>query len=68
MISAGMDHWIDINLDMLNRDSVSAVEMLEKIKRHEDRILQLKTMMKSTLDGALQKIRQDLKTGRGPVF
>ena len=51
-----MDHWIDINLEMLNRDSVSAVDMLEKIKRHEARILQLKTMMKSTLDGALQKM------------
>ena len=62
MISSGVDHWIDINLDMLNRDSVSADEMLEKIKRHEARILQLKTMMKSTLDGALQKIRQDIKT------
>ncbi len=62
VISAGVDHWIDINLDILNRDSVSADEMLEKIKRHEARILQLKTMMKSTLDGALQKIRQDLKT------
>ena len=62
VISAGMDHWIDINLDILNRDSVSADEMLEKIKRHEARILQLKTMMKSTLDGALQKIRQDIKT------
>jgi GTPase SAR1 family protein len=62
VISAGVDHWIDINLDMLNRDSVSADEMLEKIKRHEARILQLKTMMKSTLDGALQKIRQDIKT------
>lgn len=61
VISAGMNHWIDINLDMLNRDSVSAIEMLDKIKRHEDRILQLKSMMKSTLDGALQKIRQDLK-------
>ncbi len=62
VISAGMDHWVDINLDMLNRDAVSAVEMLEKIKRHDTKILQLKTMMKSTLDGALQKIRQDLKT------
>jgi hypothetical protein len=62
VIAAGMDHGIELNLEMLNRDSASAVEMLEKIQRHEARILQLKTMMKSTLDGALQKIRQDLKT------
>ena len=62
VISAGVDHWIDINLDMLNRDSVSAVEMLEKIKRHEAKILQLKTMMKSTLEGALQRLRQNLRT------
>jgi GTPase SAR1 family protein len=62
VISAGVDHWIELNLDMLNRDSAGAVEMLEKMKRHEARILQLKTMMKSTLDGALQKISQDLKT------
>jgi len=68
VISAGMDHWIDLNLDILNRDSVSAVEMLEKIKRHDARILQLKTMMKSTLDGALQKIRQDLKTNVDRFF
>ena len=68
VISAGMDHWIDINLGMLNRDAVSALEMLEKIKRHEARILQLKNMMKSTLDGALQKIRQDLKTDVNRFF
>ncbi len=68
VISAGMDHWIDINLDMLNRDAVSAVEMLERIKRHEARILQLKTMLKSTLDGALQKIRQNQKTDVNRFF
>ena len=62
VISAGMDYGIDINLDILSRDAAGASEMLERIKRHEAGILQLKTMMKSTLDGALQKIRQELKT------
>ena len=62
VISASVDHWIELNLELLNRDSASADDMLEKINRHQARILQLKTMMKSTLDGALQKIRQDLKT------
>jgi hypothetical protein len=61
VISAGVDHWIDINLDMQSRDAVGASEMLERIKRHEDRILQLKAMIQSTLDGTLQKIRQELK-------
>jgi GTPase SAR1 family protein len=68
VISAGMDYWIDINVDMLSRDAVGASEMLERIKRHEARILQLKIMVKSTLDGALQKIRQELKTDVNRFF
>ena len=61
VIAAGMDHWIDIHLDILSRDAVGASEMLERIKRHESRILQLKTMINSTLDGARQNIRQELR-------
>jgi len=61
VISAGVDHWIDLNLDILSRDAAGATEMLERIKRHESRMLQLKTMVKSTLDGAIQKIRQELR-------
>ncbi len=62
VISAGVDHWIGVNLEMLSRDAAGAAGMLENIKRHEARILQLKTLVKTTLDGALQKIKQDLKT------
>lgn len=62
VISAGVDHWIGVNQDMLSRDVVGATEMLERIKRHESKIIQLKSMIKSTLDGALQKIRQELRT------
>ena len=62
VIAASLDHWIDINLDILNRDSVNADEMLDKIRRHQAKILQLKSMMKSTLDGALQTIQLELRS------
>ncbi len=68
VISTSLDHLLAINMDILNRDSESAGEMLEKIKQHQTQILQLKTMMKSTLDGALQKIRKELKSDVDSFF
>lgn len=68
VISTSLDHLLAINMDILNRDSESAGEMLEKIKSHQTKILQLKTMTKSTLDGALQKIRKELKSDVDSFF
>ncbi len=58
----GVEHWVDLNLNILNRSSVSASEILGKIQNHQAKLLQLKNMMKSTLDGALSKIKQELRS------
>ncbi len=62
VVLSGVEHWIDLNLNMLNRNTASASEMVGKIQSHQGKLLQLKNMMKSTLDGALQKIKQELRS------
>ncbi len=61
VISSGMDNWIRINQDILARNASDANEIVEKIKHHQNSINQIKSMIKNTLDGSIQKIRQELK-------
>ncbi len=60
-ISSGFEYWIGINKDILLRDTDSAIEIIDKITRHKQRMDQIESMVQSTLDGALKKIKKDLK-------
>ncbi len=61
VISSGMDHWIYLNQNLLAKDANSAKTIIEKVKQHQGRINQLRSMMKSTLDGSIQKLKRELK-------
>ena len=62
VISTGIDHWILLNQKILSKDASSAGEIIEKIKHHQGSMNQMKSVIKSTLDGAVQKIEQKAKT------
>lgn len=61
VISSGLDHWIFVNQNILSKDTNSANTIIEKVKQHQGRIDQVRSIMKSTLDGSIRKIKQELK-------
>ncbi|HUV78340.1 MAG TPA: dynamin family protein [Desulfobacterales bacterium] len=62
IISSGMERWIYFNQNMLTRDAHSANEIVEKIKKHQEGMRHIKSVIKNTLTGSTKKINQDLKT------
>ena len=61
VVASGFKGWIDVGKDLMNRDASSAEEMTNKLKQHQLRITQLQSVIKSTLDGAVDKLKKDLK-------
>ncbi len=62
VISSGAAHWILIRQNILAKDADSASEIVGKIKSHQIRMNQIKSMIKNTLDGSIQKIKRELKS------
>ncbi|MEE4358271.1 MAG: dynamin family protein [Desulfococcaceae bacterium] len=68
VISAGLRHRISLNRDLLQRDASGVGEMLESIRRHQEKTLEIRSMIRSTLDGAVRKIQQTLRTDTDRFF
>ncbi len=62
MVQQGMAHWSKVNRDILTCDRGKVTEMVTKISTDQVRIDQIRTMIKSTLDGAVRKIKQDMRS------
>ncbi|MBW2486520.1 MAG: dynamin family protein [Deltaproteobacteria bacterium] len=60
VIVSGMENWIGINQDILARDSESAQELIQRLKEHQDRVDQMKTVLQTTISGAVSKIKKKL--------
>ncbi len=61
VIISGLRDWVQINHEVFSRDAESASAIVDKIKQHHLQINGIKAMINSTLDGAVQKVRQELK-------
>lgn len=61
IISSGLQFLIDINNDVLKKDTDSVNEIINKIKAHQEKMNQIKTLVRSTLDGGIQRIKNELK-------
>jgi GTPase SAR1 family protein len=68
VILSGMGNWIGINQDILARDSQSAQELMHKLKDHQERIDQMKTALKTTISGAVTKIKKKLNVDVNRFF
>ncbi|MGD9090192.1 MAG: dynamin family protein, partial [Desulfobacterales bacterium] len=60
VIVSGMENWIGINQDILARDSDSAQELIQRLMEHQDRVDQMKTVLRTTISGAVSKIKKRL--------
>jgi GTPase SAR1 family protein len=61
VILSGITDWIGLNQDVLARDADSMTGALEKIRSHQQRIDQIKSAIKKTLNGALSEIKKELQ-------
>ena len=61
VIASGLNNWASINQDMIARDSGSVNEITEKIRQHQKTMQNIRDMIKNTLDGAVQKIKKELR-------
>ncbi|MGD8944470.1 MAG: hypothetical protein PVJ37_14465, partial [Desulfobacterales bacterium] len=60
VVLSGMENWIGINQDILARDSDSAQELIQRLMEHQDRVDQMKTVLRTTISGAVSKIKKRL--------
>jgi GTPase SAR1 family protein len=68
VILSGIENWIGINQDILARDSQSAQELIHKLKNHQERVDQMKTVLKTTITGAVTKIKKKLSVDVNRFF
>lgn len=61
VILNGMYQWIRLNRELLKRDTGEARSLIENIKGHQDNVVQIESMIQSTLAGAIQKKKQEIK-------
>ncbi|MCG6909904.1 MAG: dynamin family protein [Deltaproteobacteria bacterium] len=61
VVAAGLSHWAGLNLDVADRDAHGVDEILEKIDFHRRRMDKIAAMVKSTLDGSVQKVKKEIR-------
>jgi GTPase SAR1 family protein len=68
VILSGMDNWIGVNQDILARDSQGAQELMHKLKDQQQSIDQMKTVLETTISGAVAKIKKKLNVDVNRFF
>ncbi len=68
VILSGIENWIGVNQDILARDSKSAQDLMHKLKDHQERVDQIKMVLKTTLSGAVAKIKTQLNVNVNQFF
>jgi len=62
VISSHINDWISVNKDIFSKDASGVNEMIEKINQQQKQTDKIKSMIKSTFDGAVQTVKQELKS------
>ncbi len=62
VLAGGLHQWVKLNRDLLFRDTDEARKMADRLNQHQHHILQVQSMIQSTLEGSVQKIKKQLRT------
>jgi len=68
IILSNISRWADISTDFLNRDESGTNEIIKRIKKHQDRMDKIKSMINNTISGAMPKIKEEVKTDVNRFF
>jgi hypothetical protein len=67
-MSSGQQQWIRMNRELFQRDAGEAQSIAGRILNHQEHMLQVQSLIQSTLDGATQKIKIDLRKRADSFF
>jgi hypothetical protein len=62
VLVSGVRHWTWINKELLEKDVNGSSAIIKKIEHHQEQMEQIKSLIRSTLSGALEKIMKEMKT------
>jgi GTPase SAR1 family protein len=62
VIGDGLMRWLQVRQELLSKDSTGAAGIVERIRMHQERMDQIRSMIKSTLDGSVGKLKAELRT------
>ncbi|MCF8049821.1 MAG: dynamin family protein [Desulfobacterales bacterium] len=61
VIGDGLGRWLRVRRDLLSQDSSGAAQIVDRIRLHQERMDQVRSMIKSTLDGSVGKLKTELR-------
>jgi len=61
VMRAGMDRWLWTNRELMSEDAEGVADLLRKIAHHQQRMDQIKDLIKNTLGGAAGKIKKEIR-------
>jgi hypothetical protein len=68
VLLSGIDNWLGINREILNKDAKSAREIIKKLDYQQERLGQIKSLVNATLTGAASELKQKLSTDVNQFF
>jgi hypothetical protein len=62
ILSSDLNHWAKLNKDLLSSDGDKASQIMDKIKHHQEKMNQVEIVIKSSLDGAVHRVKEEIKS------
>jgi GTPase SAR1 family protein len=67
-ILAGMRNWVEINQQLLARGGENISQIGVRIQAYQDQVNKIRSLMKTTLEGALSRIKKEMKRDVDHLF
>jgi hypothetical protein len=67
-MASGVSNWVGINKDLISADKTRVNEIDEWIKRQQEQISQIKSVINSTLTGAVPKLKREINNDINRFF
>jgi hypothetical protein len=68
VIGDGLRRWLRIRQELLSEDSTGAAQIVERIRSHQERMEQIRSMIRTTLEGSVGKLKAELRTDMDRFF
>lgn len=62
ILTSDFRRWIELNREILTADAGGADNLMKKIRQQQKKTERIKAMAKSTLDGAVEQIRKEIRS------
>ena len=68
IVSSGLHHWAEVNMDLISSDAEGIGRIMNRIEAHLKKVQQVRTMVKTTLDGVIPMVKKELRNETDRFF